>query len=210
MTADAVPLPSLAWQPPGQSESALLQRGLGVGAIVFMVVAMAAPLAVVAANVPIVIATGGSVTAPVFFTIVTLILVVFSIGFTAMSRFVPNAGAFYSYIQSGLGRRVGTGSAVVALLSYALLFVGVNAYVGVAAAGALSSLAGWETPWWLWSLLSIVAIGVLGYRDIELSSKVLGFLLIAETLVVIVMNVGIVVRGGESGAALDAWSPLTR
>lgn len=189
------------------SADVLLGRGLGVGAIVFMVVAAAAPLGVVAANVPLVIAVSGTPAAPLYFTAATVILFLFAVGFTAMTRYVPNAGAFYSYIQAGLGRHTGTGAALVALVSYVLLFVGVNAYVGVAAAGVIETFTGADTPWWLWSLVSLAVIGVLGYRDIELSSKVLGVLLIAETLVIVIMDVAIIAQGGREGLSAQSWSP---
>ncbi|MGO2663722.1 APC family permease [Mycetocola reblochoni] len=189
------------------SGDAALNRGLGVGSIVFMVVAAAAPLGVVAANVPIVISTSGTMAAPLYFLLATAILVLFSVGYTTMTRFVPNAGAFYSYIQAGMGRRLGTGSAMLALLSYGLLFIGVNAYVGVATANALSAFTGWESPWWLWSLVSIAVIGLLGYRDIELSSKVLGVLLVAETLAVVIMDVVVIAQGGAEGLSARSLSP---
>ena len=36
-----------------------------------------------------------------------------------MTPHVPDAGAFYSYIDRGLGHRAGLGAASIALLSYA-------------------------------------------------------------------------------------------
>lgn len=191
----------------GAPDERLLGRGLGVGSIVFMVVAAAAPLGVVAANVPLVMSVSGTMSAPLYFSAATVILLLFSVGYAAMSRFVPNAGAFYSYVQAGLGRFVGTGAALVALVSYVLLFVGVNAYVGVATAGVVETFTGAVVPWWLLSIVSMIVIGLLGYRDIELSSKVLGVLLIAETLVVVVMDVAIFAQGGAEGLSGQSWSP---
>ena len=184
-----------------------LHRGLGVTSIVFMVVAMAAPLAVVAANVPIVISVSETISAPLYFAAATVILAVFSVGFTRMSRHVRNAGAFYAYIQAGLGRITGTGSATVALVSYVLLFVAVNTYVGVATANVLQRYGLPATPWWLWSLISLAIVGYLGYRDIELSSRVLGVVLVLETVTIVVLNIGIVLHQGAEGLSVQAWSP---
>lgn len=184
-----------------------LHRGLGVTSIVFMVVAMAAPLAVVAANVPIVISISGTTSAPVYFAAATVILTLFSVGFTRMSRHVSNAGAFYAYIQAGLGRIVGTGSATIAVVSYVLLFVGVNTYVGVAASNVLQRYGVPATPWWLWSLVSLVIVGFLGYRDIELSSRVLGVVLVLETATIVALDLGILFRGGADGLSLQSWNP---
>lgn len=168
---------------------------------------MAAPLAVVAANVPIVVSVSGTPAAPLYFLAATVILMLFSVGFTRMSRHVSNAGAFYTYIQAGLGRIVGTGSATIALVSYVLLFVAVNTYVGVALSNVLQRYGVPETPWWLWTLLSSAVVGFLGYRDIELSSRVLAVVLILETVSIVALDVGIILQGGADGLSLASWSP---
>lgn len=175
--------------------TSLLRRNLGVGSIVFMVVAAAAPLAVVAANLPVLIAQSANAGAPFYFAVCTILLVVFSVGFTLMTRYVPNAGAFYSYIQAGLGRVTGTGAAAVAIASYTLLLIGVTAYFGVAAKSLFSS----GIPWWAFSLSLVAIVALLGYRDIELSSKVLVVALVLETLVVVIMDIGVFVHNGAIG-----------
>ncbi|MFX7731779.1 APC family permease, partial [Acinetobacter baumannii] len=50
-------------------------------------------------------------------------------------------------------------------------------------------------------------VGFLGYRDIELSAKVLAIALILEALVVIVLDVAIIVQGGEAGLNLSPFAP---
>lgn len=189
---------SAAAATPSHSENAL-HRGLGVSSIVAMVAAGAAPLAVVALTTPIIIALSGSVASPLLFIVAGVVLLLFSVGFTSMSRHVRNSGAFYSYIQAGLGRVVGLGAAALALVSYFLLQVGLYTYVGVAVTGAISRFWGVETPWWLWTLLSFVIISALGYRDIELSSKILLVALIAEAGVVLVLDASILFQGGAEG-----------
>ncbi|WP_066899678.1 APC family permease [Mycolicibacterium houstonense] len=185
---------------------AMLQRGLGVGSIVFMVVAAAAPLAVVTASVPIIISVSGSAAAPQFFLIAMGILALFSVGFTAMSKYVPNAGAFYSYIQRGLGRHIGVGAAALALGSYGVMLIGLYTYLGVATSTLLSEVH-IGIPWWASAIGWVSLVGLLGYRDIELSSKVLGVLLIAETLAVVVVDVGVISAGGAGGLSLAPLSP---
>ncbi|MEJ6555076.1 APC family permease [Microbacterium esteraromaticum] len=189
---------SAAASAPSHSENAL-HRGLGVSSIVAMVAAGAAPLAVVALTTPIIIALSGSVAAPLLFIVAGIVLLLFSVGFTSMSRHVRNSGAFYSYIQAGLGRVVGIGAAVLALVSYFLLQVGLYTYVGVAVTGAISRFSGVETPWWLWTLVSFLIISALGYRDIELSSKILLVALVAEAGVVLILDASIFFRGGAEG-----------
>ncbi|MGV8880675.1 MAG: APC family permease [Rhodoglobus sp.] len=184
-----------------------LSRNLGVGAIVFMVVAAAAPLGVVVANTPIIIGVSGSFAAPLFFIGVTIILLLFSVGFTFMSRHITNAGAFYSYIQAGIGRIPGIGAATLALGAYFLLFIAVVAYAGVATSNVIAGYLAVDSPWWMWALVWLAIIGVLGYRDIELSSKVLGVLLVVETLAVVVLDVAIIGSGGADGLSAEPFNP---
>ncbi len=184
----------------------LLHRGLGVWSVVLMVVAAAAPLGALAGLLPVILATSGGVGAPLFFLIAAVILTLFAVGFTAMSRYVPNAGAFYSYIQAGLGRHLGSGAAALALGSYMVLLIGVNAFLGVAASGALDTLVGVSVPWWSLAIASVVIAGLLGYRDIELSTKVLGLLLVAEVLVIVVVVIVIAAKGGADGLSAEPVS----
>jgi amino acid transporter len=185
----------------------LLGRGLGVGSIVFMVVAGAAPMTAVVAGWPVVISASQSTGAPLFFLIATAILFLFSIGFTRMTPHVKNAGAFYSYIQTGLGRGMGLGSSIFALGTYLLLFLALSSYLGVAAQTAIHDLGGPELPWWLCSVVLVAICGFLAYRDVELSAKVLGVVLVIETAVILAVNIGVIVHGGADGLSVESLSP---
>ncbi len=78
-----------------------LNRGLGVSQIVFMVVAAAAPLGLVAGGVPLAFAVSGSPGMPLYFALSTVMLLIFAVGFTQMAGRVRNAGAFYAYSRRG-------------------------------------------------------------------------------------------------------------
>jgi len=88
-----------------------LSGSLGVGSIVFMVVAAAAPLTVIAGTVPLGIGIGNGPAFPATFALSAAVLLLFAVGFCAMSPHVPNAGAFYAYVERGLGRVTGLGTA---------------------------------------------------------------------------------------------------
>ncbi|MDV6286976.1 APC family permease [Rhodococcus jostii] len=187
--------------------SSPLHRDLGVTSIVFMVVAAAAPLAVVAATTPIIVSASGSVAVPSFFVLAAMILLLFTVGFTLMSRHVKNPGAFYSYVQAGLGSVHGLGAATLAIFSYAGLLLATSSYIGVAARNALSRYVDVDAPWWAYSIVVLIVVCLLGYRDIELSSKVLGIVLLLETCVVLVVDVAILVQGGAHGIGAESVSP---
>jgi len=80
---------------------------MGVIELALTVLAFAAPLASVVGVIPLVIGADGS-GAPVAFVVAICVLLVFSVGYTAMSRYLPNPGAFCAYITAGQGKAVGT------------------------------------------------------------------------------------------------------
>ncbi|WP_319456673.1 MULTISPECIES: APC family permease [unclassified Mycobacterium] len=180
---------------------------LGPAAIVFMVVAAAAPLTVVAGTFPIGIAAGNGAAYPASYVVCTAVLILFAVGFTAMARHVPGAGAFYTYVGHGLGRHTGLGAAFLALLSYTAVQGGVYGYIGAAMDGLVTSHGGPAVPWYLYALGMMAVVAVLGYRRIELSGKVLGVLLICEVGIVMVVNVAVIGQGGAGGMSTAAFDP---
>src|ERR1700755_2289714 len=102
-----------------------LQRGrLGMWPVVAMVMAAAAPLTVVAGGATTGWAVTGVLGIPVAYLAVAVVLGLFSVGYVAMSRRIVNAGAFYSYVAQGLGRIPGVSAAMVALLAYYAMQIG--------------------------------------------------------------------------------------
>lgn len=172
---------------------------LGVPQIVFMVVAMAAPLTVAAGLIPIMFAVGNGVGVPLDFVVVGAVLVLFTVGFSAMTPEVEDAGAFASYVTKGMGTVAGFGAAALAVVTYLVLLISVSAYLGAAARSALATVIGIDLPWWALSGACLLAIAFLGFRNIEMSARVLGALLIAEVLIVAVLDLAIVAKGGERG-----------
>ncbi|MGA0567207.1 APC family permease [Rathayibacter sp. KR2-224] len=180
---------------------------LGVGAIVFMVVAAAAPLTVVGGGFPVGVLLGNGVGAPSMYLVGGVILLFFAVGLSTMSSYLPRPGAFFTYVGYGLGRPLGLAAAYLALLCYTAVQVAVYGYLGQTLAGTVQSLHGPALPWWLYSLAAIVLVGVLGYRHIELSSKVLGVLLVAEVGIVVVLAAVIIGTGGPEGLSLAPFAP---
>src|SRR2546429_2215531 len=112
---------------------ALAANRLGPLPIAFFVLSAAAPLTVAAGVIPVGYATTGITGIPVAFIAAGIVLAVFAVGFTAMSRHISNAGAFYAYVARGLGRPLGVAAGWMSLLAYNFLQIGI--YGGGAPAG---------------------------------------------------------------------------
>ena len=183
-------------------------RGIGVRGVVFLVAAGAAPLAAAVAVFPVVVSASESPVSPLFFVVAALALAVFAVGFTRMAHEVTDANAFYDFIRAGLGHVFGRGAATLALVSYALLFVALVGYLGASTASAVEYVAGAVIPWWAWSTLWLFITGVLAYRDIALSTKVLGVSLVLEVAIMLVLDFVMVFRGGPEGFTTSPLNPL--
>ena len=184
-----------------------LKGSLGVTAIVFMVVAAASPLTVVGGAAPLGILLGNGVGFPSMYVVSAVILLLFAVGLSAMTRHVPKPGAFFTFVGYGLGKPAGLASAFLALLTYTTIQVSVYGYIGYLLSVTFAGLGAPEIPWYLYSLASIAVVGLLGYRHIDLSSKVLGVLLVAEVGIVLILAGAVIVTGGADGLSAEPFVP---
>lgn len=113
-----------------------------------------------------------------------------------MTHFVPNAGAFYAYVGTGMGKGLGLGAAFVALLAYLALEAGVFGLFGPGLAELVQSDGGPVLPWWVWAAAGFIVVSLFGYLNIELSGKLLAVLLIAEVAIVLVLDAVVILSGG--------------
>ncbi|MFC1410853.1 APC family permease [Streptacidiphilus sp. N1-12] len=184
-----------------------LRRGtLGTGDIAFFVISAAAPLMILAGVAPYAILVGGIGT-PSAYLIAGLVLTVFAVGFTTMSRYVSNGGAFYAYVRAGLGRPAGVAAAVLALMSYNAVQIGMYGLLGISAQSTVQSLAGVDIPWYWYALAGVGLVWFAGYRSIQFGAKLLAALMIAESGILVLLAVAILLKGGAHGLDLRSYAP---
>jgi amino acid transporter len=189
----------------GAGANRLRKNSLSTGAVTFLVVSAAAPLTAVAGGVPLSMLLGNGAGIPGAFLIVTAILLIFAVGYVAMARHVNNAGAFYAFAARGLGGGSGGASALIALLSYNCMQIGVLGLLGAATSGMFASF-GLTLPWWLWSYVAIALVAVFGYRSVDLSAKVLTVLVVLEYVVVLIFDFAVIGKGGDAGLSMAPFS----
>jgi amino acid transporter len=196
--------------PPASSDetgSRGLQGTIGVVGIVFLVVAAAAPLTSIGGALPVMLAIGNGPGSPMAYVLAAVVLLLFSVGYAAMSRHVVDAGAFYAYVSKGLGTPVGVGAAGLALLTYTAIQAAIYGLAGATAQGLSVQYGGPDLPWWVWSLALLAVVGLLGYRNIDVGTKVLGVLLTLEIGVIAVVAVAVLAQGGAEGIDVRSFSP---
>ncbi|UPG86785.1 APC family permease [Luteibacter aegosomatis] len=174
--------------------------------IVFMVLAAAAPLASMIGNLPIAISRGTGAHVPVAFLIAGSILVAFTVGYAFIGRRVVSTGAFYTYVAEGLGKPLGVGTAYSAIVSYGAFTFGLAAACGYFDE-QVSIALGHKVNWTVFAVLSAVVVGILNYRSMDASTKLLAAIIIVETAVLVVFDVSVVAARGWAAFPLSSFTP---
>jgi amino acid transporter len=194
---------------PGTVAQTLAKDRLGVPSVMYFILAGIAPLTVAAGVIPTAFAVTGQVAIPAAFLLVAGVLMVFCPGYLAMARHIRNAGAFYAYIARGLGRPAGVGAALVALVGYNLLQVGLYGALGPAAAGYAADNAHRNAPWWIWALIAWAVVTMLGLVPVHWSGRLLGVLCTVEILVIIALTVSGLLHPAGNHLSVASLSPTS-
>ena len=181
------------------------RRVLSTQRIIFLVVAAAAPLAAMIGNLPVALARGNGAGTPGAFLFAG-VAHCFAVGYAAMSRRVVNTGAFYTYVAKGLGKRAGVGAAYTAVVAYVSFTIGLAAFFGYFLDLVLSEL-NIHFSWLLYAAGGMAAVAILGYRSIDLSSKILGVLMAAEVAILAIFDVSVIAAKGAAAFPLQSFAP---
>ncbi|MFF3515787.1 APC family permease [Streptomyces sp. NPDC002573] len=179
-----------------------------MGRIVVLVIAAAAPLSATVGNLPLALALGNGAGLPGVLLFATAVLLCFSVGYAAMSRQVVNTGAFYTYVGQGLGKPVAVGTAVLAVLSYSALSIGLAGAFGYFTSLILTAV-GIHGSWVLYASAGITITGLLGYRSVDLSAKILGILMVAEMAIVVIFDISVLAERGLAALPATSLAPGT-
>lgn len=182
---------------------------IGTIAVAFMALATAAPITAMTGNVPIAVGYGNGIYAPAGYIFAGAILVIFTVGYAAMSRHITNTGAFYGYISHGLGSAVGFMSGVLSAVAYIVFEASL---IGIFASFTRSTIIAFHGPTISWvpiALAGILIIAVLGYFDISISGAILGVFLMTEVVILLFMSFSVLFHGGgPQGLVPQAINPL--
>jgi len=136
-----------------RSGNSLGKGKLGVFSIVFFVVAASAPLVGMTGAVPVAMVLGNGAATPGAYLMAGITLLIFSIGYAAMSNHVTNTGAFFAFVGRGLGVRAGVASSYASLVAYITVQLAIYGFFGLVMNITLSSY-GINLAWWAWALIA--------------------------------------------------------
>jgi amino acid transporter len=154
------------------------RHSLTAGSLFFFSVGASAPMTVLVGGIIGAFAVTGVIEVPAAFLLLTVALLLASVGYAWMGRYIHHAGPLYAHVARGLGPTQGVGAAVVAQLAYNGIHLCLYFLFGV-------TMEGFQLgPWWVWALLAWLFVAVLGPFQVTWSALVLRVALGAELVVV--------------------------
>jgi amino acid transporter len=165
------------------TQISLARKSVGGVSLWLFQVGASAPLTVVAGSVVATYASTGVVGVPLSFLVLAVAVAPLTAGYVAMSRYVPHPAIFYGLLARGLGGAAGVAAGAVALLSYNAIQLSLYGLFGV----TVSASTG--LPWWVCSLLALVAVATLGLLRVDINARFFAWALIIEIALVLLLDV---------------------
>jgi amino acid transporter len=189
-----------------------LKGNLNTLDLTMTVLAASAPLSVMAAFAPVSLVVGNGIGMVQAYLIAGVAIAMFAFGFLAMGRTIArhgsDAGALYTYVTKGLGKPAGLGGAFLAVFSYVMLQAGTFGMLGESLRQFMSRRLDFAAfDWWEYALMLWLAVGLLGYRRLDLSAKILGIAMFGEIAVVTLLDAAVLLRGSPQGSL--SFAPFT-
>ena len=181
---------------PSGGEPTLKRGAVSFSGVLFQSITFMAPAIATALSIPLGISfSGGAAPLAVILALVACLFAANSIG--QLSRHLPSAGSFYTFVSHGIHPKVGFLVAWGFLLGVIVGGPFLALQMGFVVAGTLNQEWGWSNDtWWIWTVLVCLLIFALGYRGITASTRV-GVLLGAfEILVFVGISLTLIVQAG--------------
>lgn len=190
--------------PPGTNE--LKRNSLGLPSALAMSLAFISPTIGVI-FISALIASKAGVSSPFIFILGTLGIALMASTLAQFTRRVTSAGSFYKFTTLAFGRRAGFVTGMLLMFAYALQSpLNTNLFGGFVS-NALKTDFGIDIPWWVLMLVIVLGVGALAWYSVHTSMRIGMALLIAEVVVVAILLLLIVFKGGDAGQVPQAFTP---
>lgn len=177
--------------------TSLRKNRLGFLEVIALSVAIVAPTFASSMNFGM-IATNAGYSVSLVFVISTVALLLVALAFVKFGKEFSSAGSAYTYIEAGLGRKVGAVGGWALLLTYGCWTSGCSSAFGYLSSEFVFEITGIDIPWVLFTLVALFAIWYITYFDIQLSTRIMLFIELFAVLLLLVAIVAILVQVGSS------------
>ncbi|MFF6002207.1 APC family permease [Prauserella flavalba] len=194
-------------RPVSTQQPASLERGaIGATGVAIMVLAGTAPLTSLSSNIAISLGVGVGTSTVLVIVLIAVLLALFATAYTALSRIVVDAGAYYAYISHGLGRTIGAAGAIIATILYNVAAAAFAAMGGHFIAIGLATYAGVDLPWWCYTVLILALVATLSLRGIATLARFTSVICAAQFALFVMLIMAVLVRN-PGGFSLEVLSP---
>jgi amino acid transporter len=185
---------------------ALRRNAISLPGATAMSIALIAPAAGMAFLPQIVAAHAGS-TVPFSFLLATIGGVAIAYTVSVFARKFSSAGSFYTFNARGLGRGAGFFSGWLLFAGYLVFFPQNMLAFGYTLTSILQTHAGVDVPWWVFATAGTLVVAGLGIIGLGLSMRVDLTVIAFEVVILLILAVVIISRGGHSGNTLTVFNP---
>jgi len=186
-------------------DSSGVPRSLNSWKIAGLILAFLTPIAVTTGTFPLLFAFGGP-TAAWMFLAGAVVELFFLYGYARMAQRIHRPGGFFAYIARGLGKPFGVGAGMVAVVGYVSGLVAIFAVQPFLFQQVLATL-GVTLDWKICSILMLVIVGALSWRNIDLSAKLVGATVVCEFTLLIALIISIAVHKGGQAFSGAVFAP---
>ena len=178
-------------------KTSLKKDQLGFLEVIALSVAILAPTFASSMNFGM-IATNAGYSVSLVFVISVIALLFVAVAFVKFSKEFASAGSAYTYIEAGLGKKVGTVSGWALLLTYAGWTSGCSSAFGFLFSDFIKQIAGVDIPWIVFTVIALFAIWFITYNDIRISTRIMLFIEIFSVILVLIVAIVILIKVGTT------------
>lgn len=168
--------------PAGEDEPELLRGALGLTAITFQGITHMAPAAGVMLSAPFIASFAGPAMG-LAFALAGVAALLLANSVAQLAKHLPSAGGYFSYISRALNPKLGFLAGWMYFLYDPIVPILCTVIIGGYTQDTLDQLYGFTFPWWLFSIIVWLGLGVITYLGVKPS--------IAVSIALSVIEVGI-------------------
>jgi len=190
----------------GQAHTGLRRNAVSLPGATAMGIAVIAPAAGMA-FVPQIVAGYSGAAVPFAYLLVIVGAVCVAYTISVFARKFTSAGSFYTFNTKGLSPEFGFISGWLLLLGYIMFFPQNTLAFGYTLSSILAEHAGVSIPWWVFTVAATALIVGLAIMGLSQSMKVDIIVISFEVLVLLILALVIVFKGGDAGNTVQVFNP---
>lgn len=191
---------------PGAPATTLRRNAVSLTGATVIGVSFIAPAAGMA-FLPQVVAAQAGAAVPLIYLVALVGSLCLAYTISQFARWVPSAGSFFAFNSRGLGPSFGFFSGWLLLVGYLGGFPQNMLAFGNSLSAVLGKHLGVSVPWWVFTIAGTVLIAAIAISGLGLSVRVDITMLVIEAVVIAVLAIVIVVKGGAHGNTAAVFTP---